>query len=114
MREECQPTSKNSKLDSGCRGAVAGKFTSQIIGILRPCTGADLPAICGEDDIATVPLFYENRIPELQLSNQNLNPELESMLERAELDNEEEEKLACEVPHEYDFITRDNVLSRGV
>ena len=40
------------------------------------------------EDNATVPLYYENRIPELQLANQNLNPELESVLERAELDNE--------------------------
>ena len=61
---------------------------------------------------ATVPLYYENRIPELQLSNQNLNSELESVLERAELDNEEEDKLAREFPHEYDLITRDERLVR--
>lgn len=59
------------------------------------------------EDNATVPLYYENRIPEVELANKNLNPELESVLERAELDTEEESKLAREFPHEYDLITRD-------
>jgi len=62
------------------------------------------------EDNATVPLFYENRIPQLQLANQNLNPELETVLERAELDAEEEGQLAREFPHEYDLITRDDRL----
>jgi len=62
------------------------------------------------EDNATVPLYYENRIPKLQLSNQNLNPELETVLERAELDADEEAKLAREFPHEYDLITRDDRL----
>jgi type I restriction enzyme R subunit len=59
------------------------------------------------EDNATVPLYYENRIPEVELANKNLNPELESVLERAELDSEEESKLAREFPHEYDLITRE-------
>ena len=29
------------------------------------------------DDEATVPLYYENRIPELQLTNQDLNEDME-------------------------------------
>jgi len=62
------------------------------------------------EDNATVPLYYENRIPQLQLANQNLNPELETVLERAELDADEEAKLAREFPHEYDLITRDERL----
>lgn len=62
------------------------------------------------EDNATVPLYYENRIPQLQLANQNLNPELETVLERAELDVDEEAKLAREFPHEYDLITRDERL----
>ena len=37
-------------------------------------------------DGATVPLFYENRIPELQLVNVNLNEEMANLLEEAELD----------------------------
>jgi type I restriction enzyme R subunit len=59
------------------------------------------------EDNATVPLYYENRIPEVELANENLNPELESVLECAELDSEEETKLAREFPHEYDLITRE-------
>ena len=31
------------------------------------------------DDNATVPMYYENRIPELQLVNQNFNQEIESV-----------------------------------
>ena len=30
------------------------------------------------DDGATVPLYYENRIPELQLTNENLNEDMEA------------------------------------
>ena len=33
------------------------------------------------DDGATVPLFYENRTPELQLTNENLNEDMEQLLE---------------------------------
>ena len=64
------------------------------------------------EDNATVPLYYENRIPEVELANQNLNPELESVLERAELDSEQEEHLAREFPHEYDLITHDERLDK--
>ncbi|MCX6064946.1 MAG: type I restriction endonuclease subunit R [Chloroflexi bacterium] len=64
------------------------------------------------EDHATVPLYYENRIPELQLANENLNPELETVLERAELDSTEEEQLARQFPHEYDLITRDGRLEK--
>ena len=38
------------------------------------------------EDGATVPLYYENRIPELQLTNQQLNADMELLLEQAELD----------------------------
>ncbi len=37
------------------------------------------------DDHATVPLYYENRIPELQLTNEDLNEDMERLLEEAEL-----------------------------
>ena len=62
------------------------------------------------EDNATVPLYYENRIPALQLSNAHLNPQLEDVLEKAELDELEEEKLAREFPHEYHLITRSERL----
>ena len=38
-------------------------------------------------DGATVPLYYENRIPELQLTNDDFNDDMERLLEEAELDD---------------------------
>lgn len=60
------------------------------------------------DDRATVPLYYENRIPELQLTNENLNEDMERLLEEAELDEEQERKLEREFAREYHLITRDD------
>lgn len=62
------------------------------------------------DDGATVPLYYENRIPELQLKNKNLNEDMERVLEDAELDDEQEKKLEREFAREYHLITRDDRL----
>ena len=42
------------------------------------------------EDGATVPLYYENRIPELQLVNEAFADELNELLEEAELDEEAE------------------------
>ena len=62
------------------------------------------------DDGATVPLYYENRIPELQLTNENLNEDMEQLLEEAALDEEQEKKLEREFAREYHLITRDDRL----
>jgi len=62
------------------------------------------------DDGATVPLYYENRIPELQLTNENLNEDMERLLEEAELDEEQEKRLEREFAREYHLITRDDRL----
>lgn len=64
------------------------------------------------EDQNTVPLYYENRIPELQLTNQNLNEDMERLLETAELDEEQERKLEREFSREYHLITRDDRLER--
>jgi len=64
------------------------------------------------DDGATVPLFYENRIPELQLNNENLNEDMERLLEAAELDEAQEKKLEREFAREYHLITRDDRLEK--
>jgi type I restriction enzyme, R subunit len=64
------------------------------------------------DDGATVPLFYENRIPELQLTNKDLNEDMERLLEEAELDEEQEKKLEREFAREYHLITRDDRLEK--
>ena len=63
-------------------------------------------------DNATVPLYYENRIPELQLSNQNLNQDMERLLEDAELDERQEQKLEREFSREYHLITREDRLEK--
>ena len=59
---------------------------------------------------ATVPLYYENRIPEVQLSNEDLDKDLESLLEAAELDEDQEKKLEREFGREYHIITREDRL----
>lgn len=63
------------------------------------------------EDGATVPLYYENRIPELQLTNQDLNRDLEALLEDAELDEDQERKLEREFGREYHLITRTDRLN---
>jgi type I restriction enzyme R subunit len=62
------------------------------------------------EDGATVPLFYENRIPELQLTNENLSADLEQLLEDAELDDDQERKVQRVFAREYHLITRDERL----
>jgi len=64
------------------------------------------------DDGATVPLYYENRIPEVVLTNQNLNEDMEKLLEEAELDEEQERKLEREFSREYQLVTRDDRLEK--
>jgi type I restriction enzyme R subunit len=62
------------------------------------------------EDGATVPLFYENRTPELQLVNADLNDDLYGVIEAADLDGEEEKKLERELGRQYHIITRDDRL----
>ena len=62
------------------------------------------------EDGATVPLYYENRSPELQITNENLNKDIEGLLEEAELDEAQERKLEREFAREYHLITRDDRL----
>ena len=61
-------------------------------------------------DGATVPLYYENRVPRLQLTNPDLNVDLEQILEEAELDEAQEAKLKDEFEREYHLITRNDRL----
>jgi len=65
------------------------------------------------DDGATVPLYYENRIPELQLKDERAFKEgMDRLLEEAELDEAQEKKLEREFSREYHLITRDNRLEK--
>ena len=57
-------------------------------------------------DGATVPLFYENRIPELQLVNDDFDDELEQLLEAAALDDAQERAVARQFSRQYQLITR--------
>lgn len=61
-------------------------------------------------DGATVPLYYENRIPEMQLINDNLNEDMAALLEEAELDEEQERKVEQVFAREYHLITREDRL----
>jgi type I restriction enzyme R subunit len=62
------------------------------------------------EDGATVPLFYENRTPELQLTNPDLNDDIYQLIENAELDADQEAKLERELGRQYHLITRDDRL----
>lgn len=64
------------------------------------------------EDGATVPLFYENRIPELQLANESFKEDLEALVDAADLDEEQEKKLEREFAREYHLITRDDRLEK--
>ena len=64
------------------------------------------------DDGATVPLYYENRIPELQLINEDLNDDLVQVIEDAMLDDAQESKLEREFLREYQLITRPERLDK--
>jgi type I restriction enzyme R subunit len=62
------------------------------------------------EDGATVPLFYENRTPELQLVNPDLNDDIYRLIEDADLDAEQEAKLEKVLGRQYHLITRDDRL----
>lgn len=61
-------------------------------------------------DGATVPLFYENRTPELKLVNPDLNEEIYNLIEAAVLDPDQETKLERELSRQYHILTRDDRL----
>jgi type I restriction enzyme R subunit len=62
------------------------------------------------EDGATVPLFYENRTPELELVNPDLNEDIVRLIEDAGLDDEQEAKLEKVLGRQYHLITRDDRL----
>ena len=61
-------------------------------------------------DGATVPLYYENRVPTVQLDNDDLNDEIVRILEEAELDEAQEDRIEREFKRQYHLITRDERL----
>jgi type I restriction enzyme R subunit len=64
------------------------------------------------EDLATVPLFYDNRIPELQLVNEDLHDDIVNVIEDAELSEEDEKALERKIAKQYHLITRPDRLDR--
>ena len=62
------------------------------------------------EDGATVPLYYENRVPRMELTNEHLNEELEGILEAAEIDETQENRVEQEFAIQYHVITREERL----
>jgi len=62
-------------------------------------------------DGATVPLYYENRVPRLKNVNPNLEEQLGQLMDRYDLDEDEEEKLEREYSNFYEIITREDRLN---
>lgn len=62
------------------------------------------------EDGATVPLYYENRIPQLELTNKDLSEDVTNAIEAAFLDEDQEERLEKEFSREYHLITREDRL----
>jgi type I restriction enzyme, R subunit len=64
------------------------------------------------DDGATVPLFYQKRVPEVLIQNDNLSEEFYQILEDENLDEKEMEKLEKEYSTEIQVIKRDDRLDK--
>lgn len=68
-------------------------------------------------DGATVPLFYENRVPRLKNVNENLEEQLGQLMDRYDLNEDEEEKIEREYSTFYEIITREdrlNIIARDI
>ena len=62
------------------------------------------------DDGATLPLYYENRVPEVNLNRDDLGEEITALLDEADLSDEQEAKLEPEFGRAYHIITREERL----
>ncbi len=63
------------------------------------------------EDKATVPLFYENRVPFLKNVNENLDNDLAQVIEFYDLDEDAEDKLEREFSTFYNIVTREDRLN---
>jgi type I restriction enzyme R subunit len=61
-------------------------------------------------DHATVPLYYENRIPQVEIANPTFGDDLMGIVEEADLNDVEERQLARMLGQQYELITRDDRL----
>jgi len=62
------------------------------------------------DDGATLPLYYENRVPEMDLLHSDLGEQIAGIIDNADLSEESEAKLEQEFARAYHVITRDDRL----
>ncbi len=63
-------------------------------------------------DGSTVPLYYQNRMPELNFQNENFNEEMELLIEKEDLSPEEKRVLARKFATQYHLITNDERLDK--
>ncbi|MBU4261700.1 MAG: type I restriction endonuclease subunit R [Proteobacteria bacterium] len=62
------------------------------------------------DEGATVPLFYQKRVPEVLIQNEELSDEFYQILEEEELDDSQQAKLEKKFAREVEVIKRDDRL----
>lgn len=62
------------------------------------------------DDGATLPLYYENRVPEVSISSDTISEDIADILDQADLTEEQETRLETEFAKAYHIITRDDRL----
>ncbi|KYJ87675.1 type I restriction endonuclease subunit R [Sulfurovum riftiae] len=62
------------------------------------------------EDNSTLPLYYENRVPEVNLNRDDLGDEIVNILDEADLSDEQEAKLEREFANAYHIITREERL----
>jgi type I restriction enzyme R subunit len=62
-------------------------------------------------DKSTVPLYHDNRVPELKLVNPKLTKDIYDVIEDADLDEKEQEKIEKRLGSNYDILTRDDRLN---
>ncbi|MBG0810806.1 type I restriction endonuclease subunit R [Methylosinus sp. H3A] len=63
-------------------------------------------------DGATVPLYYESRLPELHLTNEQLGDEIAQVIDDADLTEEEEDALSRRFAKQYHLITNNDRLEK--
>lgn len=63
-------------------------------------------------DGSTVPLYYQNRMPELNFQNESFNEEMEALIENEDLSPEEERVLARKFASQYHLITNSERLDK--
>ena len=64
-------------------------------------------------DGATVPLYYESRLPELQLTNKELGDEIARVIDEANLGEDDEDAIARRFATQYHLITNEDRLEKS-